>query len=623
MKKYIFALLSAATLTFAGCDSILERPTLTKPTEETFGKTDMDFRLYVNQAYPVYFVGYNSSWGSAYAPLRGYNFSDDNASTGKQSSFENSVPTSRGSSSTDISYAWIAEYAAGNWNFAWVRKWNVMIQMLDRNKGALGEENYNHWMGVARFFRGYEYCRLVETFGDVPYYDRVVADNEPDELYKERTPRDEVMEHVYDDFVNALANIRMDDGDQYLNRYIAAGFISRLMLFEGTWQKYHKGNTELASKYLKQALEAANLVIKSGKWQMSSDFKSLFGSMDLSGNSEVLMYRHYDAGVNVTHCVASYCNLTESQGGATLALAKQFICSDGQAYQHSTLTDADKLDITSMVQTRDPRFEATFHYEPRIQAGTLLYSTKFIDRVGPTYVGGSYPAQYGSMTNTNDYPVMRLGEVLLNWIEAKAELATMGGTAVSQPDIDASINQIRSRPLDAEAIERGVKQTEPMQLSEIDADFDPDRDKGNPAVAGDYEVTPLIWEIRRERRMEFVYEHSRLLDLKRWKKLHYMDNEKYPDTMLGLWIDLAAERPERLSANTVGIQMVAVPDGNGGYSYTTYDGNNAADMVGFYVPESVQPRDPFTDRSYMAPIGENIINDYKDQGYTITQTTGW
>ena len=45
-------------------------------------------------------------------------------------------------------------------------------------------------------------------------------------------------------------------------------------------------------------------------------------------------------------------------------------------------------------------------------------------------------------------------------------------------------------------------------LSDITADFDPDRDKGN-LVAGDYEVDPLIWEIRRERRMEFVYEHSR------------------------------------------------------------------------------------------------------------------
>lgn len=52
MKKYIFALLSAATFMTSGCDSILERPELTKPLDETYGKTDNEYRLYVNEAYP-------------------------------------------------------------------------------------------------------------------------------------------------------------------------------------------------------------------------------------------------------------------------------------------------------------------------------------------------------------------------------------------------------------------------------------------------------------------------------------------------------------------------------------------------------------------------------------------
>ena len=363
MKKYIFALLSAATFIISGCDSVLERPVLTKPLDETYGKTDTEYRLYVNEAYPVYFVGYNSSWGSAYAPLRGYNFSDDNASSGKQTSFENTIPTSRGSYNTsDLANSWITQYAAGNWNFAWVRKWNIMIDKLEQYKSVLEEETYNHWMGVARFFRGFEYCRLVETFGDVPYYSKSITDADTDEMYKDRTPRNEVMGYVYEDFDFALNNIRKNDGTQYLNRYIAAGFISRLMLFEGTWQKYHKSDTELAKKYLTQAKEAGELVLGNNQWQISSDFKSLFGSMDLSGNKEVLMYRHYDAGVSVTHCVASYSNGAESQGGATLALAKSFICNDGKVYQNSTLADADNLDIENMAKTRDPRFEATSRY---------------------------------------------------------------------------------------------------------------------------------------------------------------------------------------------------------------------------------------------------------------------
>lgn len=42
--------------------------------------------------------------------------------------------------------------------------------------------------------------------------------------------------------------------------------------------------------------------------------------------------------------------------------------------------------------------------------------------------------------------------MLLNWIEAKAEL---GG--VTQEDINASINQLRRRPLDATAQAKGLK----------------------------------------------------------------------------------------------------------------------------------------------------------------------
>lgn len=114
-----------------------------------------------------------------------------------------------------------------------------------------------------------------------------------------------------------------------------------------------------------------------------------------------------------------------------------------------------------MIVTRDPRFEATFHNQPMISSATLLYACKFIDRTGVTYYGKTVPPKYGSNTNTNGYPVMRYAEVVLNWIEAKAELATMGGAAVTQADLDASINAIRNRPLDQTAIARGVKRLLP------------------------------------------------------------------------------------------------------------------------------------------------------------------
>ena len=608
MKKYSTILFLIA-LVLGSCEDFLDRQPLTEMNDQNYWTNENNLRLFANGFYTNYFVGYNNTWGVDYAPLRGYWFSDDFTSTGKQTGFETQAPPSR----VDLreTAVWLTTYAGPTWDFAWVRKSNLFLERIEDMKDVhIEEEAYQHWTAVARFFRGYEYSRLVSVFGDVPYYDHLLGDGELDQLYKDRDDRTFVMDNVYEDFVYVLANMRLSDGNsQYLNRYIAAAFISRFMLFEGTWQKYHLNDTEKAKKYLELAVEAADLVIESGKWSFTSDFRSLFGSENLAGNKEVLMYRQYDAGLGVTHHVASYSNATESQSpAANLALAKSFIATDGLPYQISSVPNADKLDIQSMIATRDPRFEATFWDAPKKESATLLYADKFIDRVGPTYYGKTYPSQYGSNTNTNDAPVMRLAEVVLNWIEAKAELETMGGAAVTQADIDASINAIRNRPLDATAIDKGIVKTAPLLIAAIPDD--PDRDPDVPA---------LIWEIRRERRMEFVYEHTRLLDIKRWKKIEYMDGATHEDNLLGLWIDFPAEFPEWLVASKQNKLQVKKVDG----TIVTYDGSNATDMVGYYVPENVSNRDPFTDRVYLAPLGNTQLSEYADKGYTLTQTPGW
>ena len=71
----------------------------------------------------------------------------------------------------------------------------------------------------------------------------------------------------------------------YVNRYVAAGFISRWMLFEGTWQRYNENNDELARKYLQLAVEAGDLVIKSGKYSIATPMsisESTMGAVFLS-----------------------------------------------------------------------------------------------------------------------------------------------------------------------------------------------------------------------------------------------------------------------------------------------------------------------------------------------------
>jgi len=608
-SKYIYSLLACFLLLSCKKD-VLDRPPLTDIIDgPNFWRNENDVRLYANAFYTNYFNGYNSSFTADYTPVRGYTFSDDLTGKNVQSNFESNVPTSRGSTSETA--AWMSQYAGPTWDFAWVRKSNIFIDRLDNVvKPKISEEAYNHWMAVAKFFRGFEYSRLVSVFGDVPYFDKEVLNTDLATLYKDRDDRGVVMDKVYDDFKFVLSNIRENDGPQNLNKYIAAAFISRFMLFEGTYQHYHNLDAARAKKYLEFAVEAAEIVMNSGKYNFSKDFKSLFASESLAGHPEVLLYRVYDAALNITHSIGSYSNGTEVVGvDPNLVLVKSFIVNDGKVWQNSTVPNANSFAIADLVKTRDPRFEASFIDKVNSASATLLYGYKFASREAITYIGKTYPAAWGSNTNTSDAPVMRLAEVVLNWIEAKAVLAEYyGGPAVTQGDLDKSINAIRSRPLDAAAIAKGVQKTAPLMLGDLPND-----------PAKDPEISDLIWEIRRERRMEFVFEHTRLLDLKRWKKLQYMDFSTNPDYFLGPWVNVKAEIPSYLTTANKGKVRVKKEDG----TIVTWDGTNADAMVGYWMVENAQNRLSFTDKSYLSPVGQSQIIQYQEKGYTLTQTTGW
>src|SRR5690606_3738157 len=138
---------------------------------------------------------------------------------------------------------------------------------------------------------------------------------------------------------------------------------------------------------------------------------------------------------------------------------------------------------------RDPRLhETVVPYELRINGVDANYSTtgfathKFLNEDIKDATEGF------SNLNITDAPVLRYGEVLVNYAEAAAELATVGGPALTQEDLNRSINVLRDRPgigmphLEVAGDQAAVNGTVIQ---------DPDRD---PQVSG------IIWEIRRERR---------------------------------------------------------------------------------------------------------------------------
>lgn len=592
--KNIFLIISLTPF-FIGCSDFLDRPPLTtvNDDEKTWSNEDL-IRLYANKYYPIYFSGY--SGGSA--PLIN-EFNDDVVNEGAQGNFARSVPIS------------------GIWNMGLVRSINIMIERLNTySKDKIPAESFNHWNGVARFFRAMEYAGLSTYYGDVPYYDHVLKDKDLDDLYKPRTPRNEVMDAVYEDLKYAFDNVRLNDGDQNVNKHIVAGFTSRIALTEGTWQKYYYQNKERAKKFLELAVTSADFIINSGKYAIDTDFRSLFTSTDLSGCKECIIHRNYDAAAGVTHSIASYSNPTVSIiFGGTTDLIKSFICTDGNVWQKSNLSDAKEFNVSTLVKTRDSRFEATFYDMPNKNSrGSYLFPVKFFPREVVKLVtsGGATPVEYSLANNPTDHPVLRYSEVLLNWIEAKAELEALGGKAVSQADIDNSINKIRNRPLAKDAEAKGVVKTQPLQLAALPDDPMKDAD-----------VPSLIWEIRRERRMEFAFEHYRHADLKRWHKLQYMDTDANKDLLSGTWVDFPNELPAELKNDNKGKISVVTIEGK----QIVFDGTNKNQMKGFFKHPKTTGRLPFLNQvnvnPYLAPVGKNQIDDYASKGYKLHQTEGW
>ena len=468
MKRNIFSIIAIALIGlmgFTSCSDVLDRPSKTEKEDDNYWDNEAKVRLYANSFYDYFFPGYGTGWTVYYAPgVNNTSFSDDALSNSSQTNFTRQVPLSKGAITTTTSN-YQSEYQGPTWNFAFIRKINIMRDRLeDRLKGSLSDEAYNHWMGFARLFHGIEYARLVNVFGDVPYYEHELSNLDRDEVYKDRTPRDEVMDKVYEDFDFALNNIRKSDGEGNINRYMAAALVCRYALYEGSWQKYYYNNNERAQKFFELAKTAGDVVINSGRYAIVTPFRDLFCSTDLTKAKDVLLYRKYDSSLGKTHCVASYCNVNEALAqGPTADLIKSFCCVDGKSYQESTVASATDFRLEKLIMTRDPRFEATFYDSlTNSSRSSMLYVVKFIPRAALNYLsepGGTPATAWTGTNNTTGFPVLRYSEVLLNWIEAKAELETLGGAAVTQDDIDISINAIRDRPLDAGQEALGVQKT--------------------------------------------------------------------------------------------------------------------------------------------------------------------
>lgn len=476
MKYLIQSILVAVTLLTVSCNDYLDRFPKDSFSEPTFFKTENDLIYYANQFY-----------GSLPVQRMDNDNNSDNMVPQNINTFLAGTYTVPGSG---------GGWASGDW--ANIRSCNYFLEHYSRAETSFKER----YAGEVRFFRALFYWYKVVNFGDVPLLLKALDDNS-EELYGPREKREKVMDEVVlEDLKFAVANLpeKNQAAAGRLHKDAARALMSRICLWEGTYRKYR--NIEGADTYLDACVKASEELMDAGydiysTGNTDEDYRNLFIQKDLRSNPEAIFYRAYITDKN-TH------NYTRQASENNTGMSKDFVDSylfldDGKPIG---LTSHPYVDSTPAKECegRDPRYTQTIATPGFIMTlpdlavnlpaiGTSRTSTGYWNIKGRS----SDLAQFNADKSDLDLFIFRYAEVLLNYAEAKYELT--GSLTIAE--LDKSINLIRDRV--------------GMPHLTTNPDADPN------AVNYGYTVAPLLYEIRRERRIELVGEGFRFNDIIRWK----------------------------------------------------------------------------------------------------------
>lgn len=508
MKTKILYISIIVSFLFACNDKFMDKVPLSSLSSPAFWNTETDLQQYNNNLY-------NSASGTSFRMLIGH-YQDfyyygkeafDGMTDNDVRAWANYYPQyNKIRAGKLFSNQTTAEFAWNNNHFSFIRAINIGLANYD--KAALPIETINKYKAEAHLFRGWAVADKVSLYGDFPWIDKELNIDSP-ELFADRTPRETVMDHVLDDLNFACENLPDDWGDGNapgrLNRWNALLIKSRICLFEGTWRKYHGGsNPEL---WLQASASAAEELMEKGPYKLYStgdvtnDYNAIFRMEDLSGVDEVMYWRRYKEGL-VTNRFQDYYSIFAA---ASKSVVEDYLCMDGKPISISPLYQGDAI-YEKLFENRDPRLRQTVLHPDDLEKYDLggLY-TQGIGNV-PVLIGQAGPVSYTGYHQIKYYNrkqhildtkgltpslILRFGEALLNYAEAKAELGT-----ITQEDLDVSINKLRDRV--------GMPH---IELNNVPVD---------PRYV-DWGVSPLLVEIRRERRVELMGEGFRFDDIRRWK----------------------------------------------------------------------------------------------------------
>ena len=503
------AFVAASILPFSSCSDFLDREPITKPEAGNFLTGAIQVENYIN---------------GLYMTLPSF------------SKFGLGVRSEEKNSDNIIAEKYDARLHGQNNQFSGASDWQTGYQNLRKvnyffhnYKVPEAQENEDvlSLKGEAYFLRAYWHFDLLKKFGSIPVMDAFWDENATIAgLQIPAKTRNEVARFILSDLVEAknLLHSRGKYSGIRINKEAAMVLAMNVALYEGTWEKYHSSDdfassTNESNYFLGEVINWGNELFGCGidlykTGQNPGDaFAALFNSKDLSGMGEVLLWRKYSSDEGVFHDVNGNlkAGVVDSEGaaGITQSLVDNYLNADGTFIDP---TNEKFKDFKETFEGRDPRLIQTVMNEGAKFASAITatpmhleeYTDEKQNTISPPKLAGDgntrsltgYHIRLGidttfvSGNGETALPIIRYAEGLLAYAEAAAELEMWS-------------DDIANKTLKALRERAGVKYLAPAK----DANF---TDFG-------YTLTPVLQEIRRERRSELALQGFRLDDLMRWK----------------------------------------------------------------------------------------------------------
>ncbi len=508
MKKYLL-IAFAAIASFTACD-FLDRGPLSDMTEEIYFKTAEDFQLFTN---PLY---------NNLLDKDPYNHQSDHY-----------IKLTLSNLIHGGSYRTVPA-SGGGWSWTDLRRINTVLSRMD---SCEDEQVRLEYEGLARFFRAFFYYEKVKQFGNVPWISKELASDSED-LKAPRDSRELIMQKMLEDVDFAIEHLPAKVSTFRVNKYAALALKAQFCLFEGTFRKYHQLEINAADAgveyvndytfYLEEAAAAAKEIMDSKVYKLyttgnpDKDYRMLFAQEEASKDEYILaVYYLHAAGIYNNSTAMS---ILPAQGrlSATRKFVNTYLNADGTRF---TADEAYKtMSYYDEFQNRDPRLAQTLRAPgyKRINGDAILAPDLSCTCTGYHIAKWTMAADANggdsdrADRSSNDTPVYRYAEVLLNYAEAKAELGDFDQTVA-----DETINLLRKRVGMAE-----------MKVNELTVDpylTDPKTGYSNPVLlATPADQLAHILEVRRERGVELAQEGDfRWEGLLRWKEGKCIDQEMY------------------------------------------------------------------------------------------------